>query len=158
MNGASLAFNASLWFDSFWLGCFGGLGPGRGLFKGMDFYWSIDSWHLESRSWRAFGLATPRWQMRGLRAEVTSLCSCPSAESGLELRSSLRILGLVVLYLPPWDVSKTVAANFLWREREENMFLLRLKQVVLVLSVGGLKWSECGWLFWGCFLKERKEF
>lgn len=35
------------------------------------------------------------------------------------------------------------------------MFLLRLKQVAPRLSVGGLIWSECGWLFWGCFLEER---
>lgn len=48
------------------------------------------------------------------------------------------ILGLIVLCVPPWDMSKTVAAGFLWKSKEENMHLLRLKQVVLVLSVGGL--------------------
>lgn len=92
------------------------------------------------------------------RGEVTCLCSGPSTESEPELRSSLRILGLVVLCMPLWDMSKTVAASFLSRKKEESMLLLRLKQVVFVLSLGGLIWSECGWLFWGCFLEERKEF
>lgn len=61
-----------------------------------------------------------------------------------------------MLCVPPWDASKTVALGFLWRSKEESMHLLRLKQVVPVLSVGGLIWNECGWLFWGCFLEEKE--
>lgn len=33
--------------------------------------------------------------------------------------------------MPPWDMSKTVVASFLWRKKEENMLLLRPKLVVL---------------------------
>lgn len=42
-----------------------------------------------------------------------------------------------MLCMPPWNMSETVAANFLQikkkKKRKENMLLLRLKRVVLCL-------------------------
>ena len=55
-------------------------------------------------------------------------------------------------------MSKTVAASFSWRKKERKYASVEIEAGVAVLGVGGLMWSECGWLFWGCFLEEGKEF
>lgn len=134
------------------------LGPGRGLscdmaFCGINRFPQIKILEV---IWSSYPLLTEE-ELKP-RGEVTCLCNFPSTESGPQIRSSLGMLGPVVLCVPPWNMSKTVAAGFLWKIKEENLHLLRWKQVVLALSVGGLLWNECGWLFWGCFLEERKEF
>ena len=74
----------------------------------------------------------------------TCLGSCPSTQSGPEFRPSLRILGTAMLCMPPWNMSETVAANFLQikkkkKKKEGKYASIEIEAGGLVLSVGGLK-------------------
>lgn len=149
-----------IWFDSFHLmDCGWVVRVRRWLFWGMDSYGINRVLRFGIKNLEVIWSRHPSLVNEEPKAlgRSSMLMQLP-LNSGLKLRpeliSSLRIFGLVLPCRPPWDMSKTVAASFLWRKKEENMLLLRLKQVVLMLSVDD---CECGWLFWGCFLFKKKK-
>lgn len=156
MTSASLATNTSflIWFDSFHLmDCGWVVRARRWLFWGMDSYGinrvlTFGIKNLEVIWSRHSSLVNEEPKALGRSSMLMQLPLNSGPKLRPEFRSSLRLFGSVLPCMPPWDMSKTVAASFLWRKKEENMLLLRLKQVALVLSVDD---CECGWLFWGYF-------
>lgn len=100
-SSACLASNAS--FDAFQLGCWWvRLGPERGLF------WD-GSYVITRVMVLSIQILEVIWQSFSLIVREGTACAAAPQQSGPELRSSLRILGLEALCVPPWDTARTVA-------------------------------------------------